>query len=127
MARRRRRTQSYNAQGSYPRRKSQAEARAEHITWALLIVVFAILSLLPDGLELPNWTTPFAGAAILFGSGIYQYTRRWRVSPIVWVGGALMAATVFYGVQINPARDLIGFSLLVFAAVIAFGVFTGEG
>ncbi|MBK9124341.1 MAG: hypothetical protein IPM16_14645 [Chloroflexi bacterium] len=127
MARRRSRSQSRSAQGSYPRRKSQAEARVEHITWALLVVVFAILSLLPDGLDLPNWVAPLAGAIILFGSGIYQYTRRWRVSPIVWVGGALMAATVFYGLQINPERDLIGFSLLVFAAVIAFGVFTGEG
>lgn len=127
MARRRSRSQSRSAQSSFSRRKSQAEARVEHITWALLVVVFAILSLLPDGLDLPNWAAPFAGAIILFGSGIYQYTRRWRVSPIVWVGGALMAATVFYGVQINPERDLIGFSLLVFAAVIAFGVFTGEG
>lgn len=127
MARRRSRSQRRSAQGSYPRRKSQAEARVEHITWALLVVVFAILSLLPDGLEPPNWITPFAGAIILLGSGIYQYVRRWRVSPIVWIGGALMAATVFYGLQINPERDLIGFSLLVFAAVIGFGVFTGEG
>jgi len=111
------------------RRKSFAEARVERITWMLLVGVFALLYLTQDsgfGQNLPNWFAPIAGALILLGSGFYQYAQRWRVSPATWVGGSLMLASAYYGLNMDPTRDLTGFCLLVFAVVIGFGVITGE-
>lgn len=108
-------------------RKTISEERIEQTTWALLVGVFAVLHLLPDGTAVPNWAPPLAGAIILLGSGVYQYSRKWRVAPVVWIGGSLMAVAAYYGWQMNPQTDLLGFTLLVFAAVIGFGLVTGEG
>ncbi len=125
----RRSTRSNNAQSQYRegKRKSYDEARVERMTWALLVGVFAVLYLLPEGTAVPNWVAPLAGAVILFGSGLYQYSRGWRVAPVIWIGGSLMLVSVYYGSQMDPTRDLIGFTLLVFAGVIGFGLITGEG
>ena len=122
MARRRSRTTATS--GS--RRKSEPEARVERITWALLVLVFALVQLVPNSSDLPNFFVPFAGALILLGSGIYQYSRRWSVSPITWVGGAFMALFAYYALQVNPAQNFTGACLVVFFAVIIFGVITGE-
>lgn len=107
------------------RRKSERELRVEMMTWALLVLVFAIIYLLPDT-TLPNWLVHISGAGILLGSGIYQYTQRWRVSPVTWLVGGAMLSMAFYNLQIDPARDFYGEALLLFCAVIAFGVITGE-
>ncbi|MCK6577207.1 MAG: hypothetical protein L6Q98_03780 [Anaerolineae bacterium] len=107
------------------RGKTERERRVEMMTWALLVLVFAVLQILPDG-TLANYFVPLSGAVILLGSGLFQYAQRWRVSPITWVGGAIMAALAYYGMQVNPQSDFVGESLLVFFAVIAFGVLTGE-
>lgn len=123
MARRRSRS---TATESSSRRKGEAEARVERITWALLVLVFAIVQLLPGSAALPNYFVPLAGAFILLGSGAYQYSRRWRVSPVTWVGGAFMALFAYYALQVNPAQNFIGACLVVFFAVIIFGVLTGE-
>lgn len=122
----RRRSSASRSGESRSRRKSEAEARAERITWALLVLVFAFLYLLPDSAPVPNFFIPFTGAVILLGSGIYQYSRRWRVSPITWIAGAFMAFFAYYNLSINPAHNFIGESLAVFAAVIIFGLLTGE-
>ena len=105
MARRRSRTSSRTSSDRYERRKSDAEARVERITWALLVLVFAIVQLLPAGSTIPNFFVPFAGAIILLGSGLYQYSRHWRVSPVTWIGGAFMALFTYYDLQINPATE----------------------
>lgn len=121
----RRRTTSRSGYG----RKTLAEARIEHITWALLVGVFAIIYLASEtefAQQIPNWFTPVSGALILLGSGFYQYAQGWRVSPATWVGGSLMFVAAYYGLYMNPTRDLNGIALLVFAGVIGFGVITGE-
>ncbi len=123
MARRRSRTTSTDTRS---RRKSEPEARVERITWALLVLVFAIVQLIPNQAALPNFFIPLAGALILLGSGAYQYSRRWRVSPITWVGGAFMLLFAYYALQVNPAQNFTGASLVVFFAVIIFGLLTGE-
>ena len=123
MARRRYRESS---ERRYEHRKSEAEARIERITWALLVLVFAIVQLLPNSSALPNFFVPFAGALILLGSGLYQYSRRWRVSPITWIGGAFMALFTYYNLQINSATNFTGACLIVFFVVIIFGLITGE-
>jgi hypothetical protein len=105
--------------------KSRAEARAERITWALMVGVFAAYMLLPAG-TLPTYFTPVAGAIVLLGSGLFQYSRRWRVSPFTWLGGILMAVLAFYNLQIDPGRDFIGVAFLIFAGVIALGVVLDE-
>ena len=127
MARRRSKsTSAARSERTYERRKSDAEARVERITWALLVLVFAIIQLLPAGANLPNFFVPFAGAVILLGSGLYQYSRHWRVGPITWVGGAFMALFTYYDLQINPATNFTGACLIVFFVVIIFGLITGE-
>lgn len=123
MARRRSRS---TATESRSRRKSEAEARVERITWALLVLVFAVVQLMPNPASLPNFFVPLAGAFILLGSGAYQYSRRWRVSPITWIGGAFMTLFAYYALQVNPAQNFTGACLVVFFAVIIFGLLTGE-
>jgi 4-amino-4-deoxy-L-arabinose transferase-like glycosyltransferase len=108
-----------------PRGKSESERRVELMTWALLVLVFAILQIVPDGTA-PYYFVPLAGAIILLGSGLYQYSRRWQVSPLTWLGGLGMAGLTWYGFQVSPGRDFTGESLIIFAAVIIFGVITGE-
>jgi hypothetical protein len=116
----------FNSATDGGRRKSEPEARAERMTWALLVLVFAITQLLPEGTTLPNFFVPFCGALILIGSGIYQYSRRWRVSPITWIAGGFMAFFAYYSLQINTARSFTGEALIVFFVVIVFGLLTGE-
>ncbi|MDX2160750.1 MAG: hypothetical protein SF162_05445 [bacterium] len=110
--------------GSYSRRrKTEREARVERVTWGLLVLVFAVLYLLPDA-NIPNWTIPFAGAVILIGSGMYQYGQRFRVSPITWMAGAVMALFAYY--SFSTGANMTPFTLLAFAAIIILGVVTGE-
>ena len=109
-----------------PYKKSNAEAKVERITWFLLVLVFAIPSIFPD-ISLPNWAVPAAGAVILLGSGIYQYTNKWRVSPVTWIAGSLMLFFVLMSLMFGLTNiNFLGPSLLVFAIVIGFGVVTGE-
>lgn len=129
MARRRSREYEYEREREYEgrgHRKSLAEARVERLTWALLVLVFGIVELLPTSAALPNYFVPFAGALILLGSGLYQFMRRWRVSPITWIGGAFMALFTYYNLQVNPAQNFTGPCLIVFFVVIIFGLVTGE-
>ncbi len=105
------------------RRKSDREARIERTTWLLLVLVFAVLYFLPDS-TIPNWMVPAAGALILIGSGVYQYGERYRVSPITWIAGAVMAVFAYYSFQ--SGANMVPFTLFTFAAVIVLGVITGE-
>ncbi len=110
--------------GGYKRRrKSDREARIERTTWLLLVGVFAVLYFLPDS-TIPNWMVPGAGALILIGSGVYQYGERYRVSPITWLAGAVMAIFAYYSFQ--SGANMIPFTLFTFAAVIVLGLITGE-
>ncbi len=106
--------------------KSERERQVELLTWGALVLVFAVLELLPDTTGIPNFVVPLTGAIILLGSGIYQYAQQWRVSPVTWLGGAAMIGLAFYNLQVDPTRSFTGASLLVFFAVIIFGVITGE-
>jgi hypothetical protein len=106
-------------------RKSTAEAKAERITWFLMVLVFALLNIFPN-LVLPNWVVPGLGAVILLGSGVYQYSNRWRVSPVTWIAGSLMLFIAFLNYMAITNFNPLGPSLLVFAGVILVGIFTGE-
>jgi len=120
-----RRKSSRNDNASRKRyRKSAREARIETTTWALLVAVFGVLYFLPD--SVPNWFTPLAGGTILMGSGLFQYGRGWRVSPITWIGGTVLLGLAAYSIYNAPQLKMVGPSLLVVAAVIGFGVVSGE-
>ncbi len=107
--------------------KSRAEERTERLTWFLLVLVFALIQVLADsGFKFPNWIVPLSGAVILLGSGLYQYSRRWRVSPTTWLGGALLAGLASVNLYWSPDRNFLGICLLVFAGVIIIGIVTGE-
>ena len=109
-------------------RKSDAEARIERLTWALLVLAFAIFQLLADEgtRALPNWFVPASGAAVLLGSGLYQYTRRWRVSPVTWIAGSVMLFFTLVNLYVNPGVSFLGMSMVVFFAVMIFGLVTNE-
>ncbi|MFW5696526.1 MAG: hypothetical protein ACOCXR_01930 [Phototrophicaceae bacterium] len=108
-----------------PGRKSEAEARIERITWALMVGVFGLIYIVPEG-QIPNAAVPFAGAVILLGAGLYQYSQRWRVSPMTWIAGTVMLLLATYNLTFDETANFYGFTLLVFAVVIGVGVLTGE-
>jgi hypothetical protein len=113
--------------GYYGAGKSRGEERIERLTWFLLVLIFAVIHvLLEGGAALPNWFVPLSGAVVLLGSGLYQYARRWRVSPTTWLAGALLAGLAFVNLYFNPNRSFLGICLIVFAAVILIGLVTGE-
>ena len=111
-------------------RKSNAELKVERMTWFLLVLIFAILSILQDNIEaaqaVPNWIVPLSGAVVLLGSGTYQFMKNWRVSPITWIIGSILLIFGLVNVLVDPTLNLTGFSLLAFAVVILFGLLTGE-
>ena len=111
-------------------KKSSAEARVERLTWGLLVLMFAVLYFLSDSfssaLPFPNWVVPLAGAIILLGSGMYQYGRHWRVSPVTWIGGIVLLILALVGLYVLKDRQFIVESLLVTLIVIIFGTFSGE-
>src|SRR5687768_2601649 len=121
----RRQSRSSNRSESYdrPRGKGVAEAGVERLTWFFLVLICAIAQLVET---FPPVAVPLAGAGILLGSGLYQDARRWHVSPVTWLAGALMAGLAYINLQVNPTRDFSGLALLVFAGVILFGLLTGE-
>lgn len=107
------------------RRKSNAEARVERLTWGLLVLAIAITQVVPEG-QLPLWFVPASGAVILLGSGMYQFTRNWRVSPITWIAAVLLVLFTGVNFYVSPEQNFLGASLLIFAGVIFFGVLTNE-
>ncbi|MBZ0299196.1 MAG: hypothetical protein K8J31_05630 [Anaerolineae bacterium] len=109
-------------------KKSSAEARVERLTWGLLVLIFAVLYLASDSClaAMPNWLVPLAGGVVLIGSGFYQYSRRWRVSPVTWITGVILLVLAVIGYYVAPGRSFIVESLLVTLMVIVFGTFTGE-
>jgi hypothetical protein len=108
--------------------KSQAEARVERMTWFLLVLIFALVDILRQGgaTSIPNWIVPLSGCAVLIGSGLYQYGRHWRVSPITWLAGAMLGMLAFINLYFSPNQNFLGVSLIVFAGVILVGLVTGE-
>lgn len=127
MAKRRRNSNArYNNTTTY-RGKSSAEARAERLTWFFLVLIFAILQILNQSdIGVQNWLIPMSGAIVLLGSGVYQYSRRWRVSPVTWLGGALLFFLALLNLYSIPGRSFLGESLIIFAVVILVGLLTGE-
>ena len=112
---------------SYTRSKSYAEERVERLTWFFLVLAIAGVQIVQQGgAALPNWVIPFAGCVVLLGSGMYQYSKRWRVAPTTWLAGALLAAMTLINLYVNPSLNFLGVSLIVFAAVILMGLLTGE-
>jgi len=106
-------------------RKSKAEESVERTTWFLLVLIFAILYIFPEE-NVPKWIIPVSGAFVLLGSGAYQFSRRWHVSPITWIAGTIMMVLAMVNLYVSPEQDFFGFALLIFAIVIGVGVITGE-
>jgi hypothetical protein len=106
-------------------RKSKAEAKVERVTWFLMVMVFAVIYIVPEG-TFPNPLIPFTGAVILLGAGIYQFQHRWRVPPTTWIFGTIMLMLAIYNVSVDPDANFYGWTLAVFAIVLGIGALTGE-
>lgn len=108
--------------------KKAKEARVERITWALLVLIFALVYLAPDTTieSLPNWLIPAACAFVLLGSGLYQTVRGWSVSPVTWIGGIVMLVLAILAFYFLRQNNFLLETLLVTVAVIAYGTFVGE-
>jgi uncharacterized membrane protein YkvI len=105
--------------------KKGKEARAERITWFAMVVVFMMLSF-DRNISIPDYVIPFIIAGILFVSGFYQYTKQWRVSPIMWIVGAVLTIAGIFGIYYNSPIDLRLVSLVAVLIVIGLGVLTNE-
>lgn len=108
-------------------RKTGNEARAERLSWFAMILVFILISFDED-LTIPEFIIPFTIAAILFISGIYQYTRGWRISPLIWITGALLIAFALFDLiaTIDLPIDLVLVSLIAVITVIVWGIISNE-
>ena len=107
-------------------RKSNQEMRVERITWFALVAIFIIANIVPDDTAIPNAVTPFAAGTVLIFSGIYQYSRKWRVNFTTWIAGTLMLVMAAYNVTNRPDLDLSFMVIILVAIVIAVGVITNE-
>jgi len=90
-----------------------------------MVMVFAVIYFLPEG-AIPAPFIPFSGAVILLGSGLYQYAKRWRVSPTTWIGGTILLIGTVANFTLLPNFDMYGVTLLTFAGVIGIGLLTNE-
>ena len=106
-------------------RKSDDEARIERVTWFLMVLVFGVIYFLPEG-TIPNPFIPFSGGVILLGSGLYQYSKRWRVSPTTWIAGTGLLLAAIANFTAFPNFDFYGITLITFAVVIGIGLLTNE-
>lgn len=109
---------------SYRNRRSRrsSEREVEVITFGLILVLFLaqIVTALSTVLIL------VLGGFVLLGSAFYQSSRRWRVNPMTWIGGATMMIFGILGFQGQPVPLGPLLPLLVFAAVIIASFMTGE-
>jgi len=109
-------------------RKTDAEARTERLTWALLVAAFGIVQVMQqtETASLPNWFLPASGALVLLGSGVAQSARRWRVNPTTWIGGAVLLFLTLVNVYVDPTRSFFGISLVITVLVIVVGLLMNE-
>lgn len=107
-------------------RKTGKEARAERITWFVMILVFLPMSF-PNIQMLEGYITCLILAVILLVSGVYQKSKRWQVSPLTWVIMTVLflaAGADWYFDQTVIDLNLVG--LVATFIVIALGVITNE-
>lgn len=118
-------------------RKSAAEARAERVSWFMLVLVFILLSF-DDAGTIPGIAVAFYVGVVAGISALYQWRRGWRVSPIVWIiiGVLILFGVYYYAVTtylptspiaILAFFDPILIALIATVVIILFGTVTNEG
>lgn len=118
---------STSSRYSYRRRERRGEERQiETLTFGLIIVLFVLTFMFESLRNNPTMVTVIAGA-ILMGSAVYQWQRRFRVNPVTWMGGAFMLIAGLLGFQGGRGVPLgIFLPILVFGVVILVSLVTGE-
>lgn len=107
--------------------KKGKEAKVERMTWFAMILVFILLSFLPDVTVVPDTLIPFTIAAILILSGVYQLTQKWPVSPFTWIIATLLIGVATYRIFFFLPVDLVLVSLIGTVIVIVVGIVSNEG
>lgn len=113
--------------------KSREEARIERLTWLAMVAVFILLSMFDPDNRIPDYYIAFTISGILLFSGVYQFMQTaWRVSPFVWMIGAVL---LFFGIFSVMSEyngwyrvpiDLRLVSLVVVVIIILLGIITNE-
>ncbi len=111
---------------AYRRRERRAEERRiELASFAALMLVFMVDFLTGD--SIPAVWLSLVGGGILLASAIYQTQRRWRVTPITWIGGAVMVGAAIISLYERiPLPGGVWLPIGVFAAMIIVSAITGE-
>lgn len=121
---RRRRSYSYGGYSNRRRSRRSSERQVELFSFLAIVVLFLLQ--LMAGTAFPTMTILLLGAMVLLGSAIYQSSRRWRVNPMTWVGGALMLVFAVLGLQGTPIPLGPLLPLAIFGAVLVASFVTGE-
>jgi hypothetical protein len=116
----------YSRQRSTRRRRERRmeERRIETLTFAALIVLFAVAILYQNRLK-AEWIS-LIGGTILLGSAIYQSQRRWRVNPTTWIGGSIMLIAGIFALNGTALPLGVYLPMVVFGGVIVVSFLTGE-
>jgi hypothetical protein len=105
-------------------RRRQNERSFEAATYALIIALFLLAALFP---QLRADFVALAGGAILVGSAIYQFNRRWRVNLTTWIGGLLLLGIGVLSIQGGTGVPLgMLLPLVIIAGVIGISLVTGN-
>jgi hypothetical protein len=131
----------YDEGGYYPpprrgysgrrRDRRSEERRVELMTFMSVVILCVVMYVnYPQQPHLsPRWVTVIGGC-ILLGSGFIQASRRWRVNPMTWVGGAVMLTVGIISLQpgSTPASLPLGlyFPILAMGGVLLASFITGE-
>jgi hypothetical protein len=120
----RRRSSSYGGYSNRRRSRRSSERQVELFSFLAIVVLFLLQ--LMAGTAFPTMTILLLGAMVLLGSALYQSSRRWRVNPMTWVGGALMLVFAVLGLQGTPVPLGPLLPLAIFGAVLVASFVTGE-
>jgi uncharacterized membrane protein YhaH (DUF805 family) len=122
------RPRSYRRRTSYgySRRRSRRSSERQVEMFSFLAIVLLFILQLMAGAAFSTVTILLLGSLVLLGSASYQTSRRWRVNPMTWIGGALMLVFAILGMQGNPVPLGPLLPLGIFAAVLVASFVTGE-
>lgn len=69
---------------------------------------------------------PLLACVVMIGSGIIQYFRGWRASPVTWIMGAICGGIAYYVLRVNAAGNFLVAVLAMVIVTIVSGIVLGD-